>query len=28
VTVEVAGERHSLGAELAHVVLCGSEDSR
>jgi Fe2+ transport system protein FeoA len=28
VTVEAAGERHTIGAELAHVVLCASGDTR
>jgi DtxR family transcriptional regulator, Mn-dependent transcriptional regulator len=28
VTVEVAGERHTIGPELAHVVLCASGDTR
>jgi DtxR family Mn-dependent transcriptional regulator len=28
VTVESAGERHSIGAELAQVVLVGGEDER
>jgi DtxR family Mn-dependent transcriptional regulator len=28
VTVEAAGERHTIGAELAHVVLCASGDAR
>jgi DtxR family transcriptional regulator, Mn-dependent transcriptional regulator len=28
VTVEAAGEQHTLGAELAHVVLCGSREGR
>src|SRR5882724_6077265 len=28
VTVEAAGERHTIGAELAHVVLCVSGDTR
>jgi DtxR family Mn-dependent transcriptional regulator len=28
VTVAAAGERHTIGAELAHVVLCASGDTR
>jgi DtxR family Mn-dependent transcriptional regulator len=28
VTLEVDGERHIIGLELAHVVLCGAEDGR
>jgi DtxR family Mn-dependent transcriptional regulator len=28
VTVEAAGEQHTLGDELAHVVLCASEGTR
>jgi hypothetical protein len=28
VTVEAAGERYSIGAELANVVLCASGDAR
>jgi DtxR family Mn-dependent transcriptional regulator len=28
VTVEAAGERHTIGAELAHVVLCASGNAR
>jgi Fe2+ transport system protein FeoA len=28
VTVESAGVRHIIGAELAHVVLCAPESAR